>query len=739
MRRTRRLLLLVILLILAGVGITYHVQRGMQERSALPPPKSLPGHISAAADYWSWSHSEGDRPVVVVRARNFRQIKEPSRFELGDVEIRFFQKDGKTFDKVRSAKADFDIEQKLLHSPGDVEITLAVPSDESPRGRLLMIRSSGVTFESTTGKARTDRPASFTFDTAEGQAVGANYDPTTRELELNSEVRLTWRGSGPKPKTMRVEAGHLLYKEQESKVFLLPWSRLVRDTLTLDAGAAVVTLDKGVIRLVEAQQARGNDTFPKRRIDYQASQLIMRFNEDGEIEHLTGDGNARLIANSDTGRTNVAADRVDLEFDAASGESALKKADALGHAVVESVPAARLGAAQPATRVLRSETVALYMRAGGREIERVETHAPGQLDFLPNRPGERRRHLDAFRMWIHYAANNEIESFRAVDAATRTERETAKKATSTALTWSKDLAAEFDPKTGQLTRMEQWDNFRYEEGDRRGRADKASLDAARDIITLTDRARVSDPAGSADADVIVLDQKSGAFTAEGRVTSTRQPDRKGAGSAMLASDQPVQARARKMTAADNNRHVVYEGDAVLWQGANRLQADRVEIEREKRTLAARGRVVSQFLDRSKTGKGGFTVIRAPEMTYTDDERLAYYKGGVNLTRPGMTIQGREIRAYLRDSKSDSSLDRAVADGKVEIVQSAAGRTRTGTAEHAEYYEEDQRAILTGGEPQLVDSARGGRTRGQRLTYYADRDRLIVEGAGGRPAVSRLKK
>jgi lipopolysaccharide export system protein LptA len=104
----------------------------------------------------------------------------------------------------------------------------------------------------------------------------------------------------------------------------------------------------------------------------------------------------------------------------------------------------------------------------------------------------------------------------------------------------------------------------------------------------------------------------------------------------------------------------------------------------------------------------------------------------------MTVRGREIRAFLSDSKSDSSLDHALADGQVEIVQTTAVRKLTGSAEHAEYEDKEQRIVLTGGEPRLVDSNRGT-TRGQRLTYYADRDHLIVEGAQGRPAVSRLKK
>ncbi len=50
------------------------------------------------------------------------------------------------------------------------------------------------------------------------------------------------------------------------------------------------------------------------------------------------------------------------------------------------------------------------------------------------------------------------------------------------------------------------------------------------------------------------------------------------------------------------------------------------------------------------------------MIYTDKIRLALYKEGVDLTRPGMTIRGREIMAYLREAKSESSLDRREADG-----------------------------------------------------------------------------
>jgi lipopolysaccharide export system protein LptA len=126
--------------------------------------------------------------------------------------------------------------------------------------------------------------------------------------------------------------------------------------------------------------------------------------------------------------------------------------------------------------------------------------------------------------------------------------------------------------------------------------------------------------------------------------------------------------------------------------------------------------------------------------YTEDDRIADYSGDVVLHRPGMRVKAAEIRAFLNDSDSnaDSSLNHALADGSVQIVQSVPGRTRTGTAEHAEYYATDQRVILVKGSPQMVDSLKGS-TRGKQLTYFANDDRLVVNGMESQPASSVIRR
>jgi lipopolysaccharide export system protein LptA len=130
--------------------------------------------------------------------------------------------------------------------------------------------------------------------------------------------------------------------------------------------------------------------------------------------------------------------------------------------------------------------------------------------------------------------------------------------------------------------------------------------------------------------------------------------------------------------------------------------------------------------------------------YSDETRLAFYQSGVELHRPGMTVVSHELRAYLKDSDADSSLEKAVADGAVKVVSQTAAapgkpaRTRTSTSEHMDYFADDGKVVINGGKPLLVDSIKGKST-GQELTWYANDDTLIVFGVEAEPAQSTIRK
>jgi lipopolysaccharide export system protein LptA len=794
MRWGRWLILAAIVLIAFAVGATYVQRKAALARDTPPPPPPLETGIDGRANDWVYTQSDGDRPRVTVRAKSFKQVRAPSVLQLNGVELQLYHQDGMSYDLVHSAQAEFDIPGKSLYSDGQVEIEMGIPIDGSkPPSRILKIHGSGVHFASDTGKATTEREAHFEFEQGGGSATGAEYDPMTRQLHLLHDVKLDWRGKTEDAKPLHVEAGEAFYYETESRVQLQPWSKLTRDTLSMEAGPANVKILNGAVQEVITDAAHGVQDDPGRRLEFAGDHLTIEFAEMMLVRSIQGQHNARIVSTSKGMQTTVSSDTVNLDFDPMGRQSILTNAVATGKSVAEAKPVPQPGELMADTRILHSDVIRMKMFPNGQDIDSVVTDGAGTVDFLPNRPGQPKRWMKGDRIWINYGAENRIQTFRSINASTRTDKpaegttggktpndkETGKPlAPAPQFTQSKELIATFDPKTSELARLDEKTDFRYEEGPRHATADRANLDQAKDLMTLDGTARVWDPSGSAAGDHISMYQKSGDYIVEGHVATTRMPEEKG-NPGMLSASEIMQARAQRMTSAQNNQKIHYEGGAVAWQGANRVEADRLDIDRTRHILEAHGKVVSQFLDKDKDkdkskDKAGdkpsdkdasakkkdskaiakatpiYTVVRAADLVYDEDTRIANYQGGAALNRPGLTVVGHAIRAFLREansdsgpdavpgSDSDSSLDKAFADGEVKIVHTAGPRTRVGTSEHAEYYTDDQKVLLDGGAPLLVDSLKG-ETRGRQLTWFANNDRLLVNGVESRPADSILRK
>lgn len=760
MRGTRWLILVAITLLLGGVAATYRLQKKELHDNAVAKPQAMAPELSSAAQDWSWietSEPPESRTICRITAKDARQAKDSNHVELDQVELQMPSMHADNYNLVRSAHAEYNQSDKRLYSEGAVDITLAVPNQGQPKHTLVSIHTSGVTFDSGTGKAVTDRAAEFKFENGDGKAVGASYDPSTRELFLNSQCELHWFPPGPHAKPMKIEAGQVVYRENLAGIWLTPWARLTRGNTVVEAGETVIALQDGSIHHVDAQKAHGTDAYPSRKLQYGADHLTVDYGDTGEVEKITGEGNARLVSDSEGSQVTATGDRVDLQFEDYNGQGTLSLALVTGHGFLQSKPLATPGHDPAETRILRSEIIQMKMRPGGREIGGIETHAASELEFLPNLAAQHHRKFTGERMWINYGPQNRIQSFVAVNCRTVTDpnpEELAKKHPITT-TVSKNVSAAFDPKTSQLTRMEQWGDFSYESGDRKARADRGILEQVENRITLDKHARMWDSTGNTIADRIVLDEKSGNFTAEGHVNTSRLPDqsKKKSDSAMLSGDQPLQAVARSMSSANHNKLVKYDGDAVLWQGVNRIQADHVEIDRDKRSIVADGHVITQSHEDKKADDTAppaagqekaadapaiFTLVKAPHMVYTDQDRLAHYSGGVLLNRAGLQMKAVDLRSWLAEEGADNRLQKAFADGAVQIVQTGPIRTRTGSSDHAEFYTDENKIILRGGDPQMNDNVRGN-TRGAELTYYSDDDKLLVKGSDGKPAVSHIRR
>ena len=67
---------------------------------------------------------------------------------------------------------------------------------------------------------------------------------------------------------------------------------------------------------------------------------------------------------------------------------------------------------------------------------------------------------------------------------------------------------------------------------------------------------------------------------------------------------------------------------------------------------------------------------------------------------------------------------------------SAAASRAPGADHAEYFTGEQKVILHGGNPQMLDSL-GGSIKGPELIYTADDGSLQGNGAVGDPVLSRI--
>src|SRR2546423_2175992 len=191
MRGTRWLLLVAIAAILGGIGYKYRLQRDLLLRDKPTAPTALPSELNGKSQGWKTvekDHATG-RIRYEIGAESMQQARD-SRVDLKNVEMKLYAKDGKTYNLVKSAAASFDPTARSLFSEGDTEITIGVPVEGQPAKQLTVIKTSGVSFDSTTGRADSDKPSTFVFDKGDGKSTGASYDPAAHELQMKHDVEV---------------------------------------------------------------------------------------------------------------------------------------------------------------------------------------------------------------------------------------------------------------------------------------------------------------------------------------------------------------------------------------------------------------------------------------------------------------------------------------------------------------------------------------------------------------------
>lgn len=739
MKKLRLFLLVAVVVVAAYVARDYYASRAAQAERQVVVPAAIAADLSSETGRWNWTQQSGDSAKVEIWAEHFQQGAADSAIELSGVELHIYHVGGQELDRIESAAATFDITANTFQSQADVLITLAVPADDpqSQAPELTRIRTSGVTFNTLAGTASTDEPVEYEFEGGRAHSLGGYYDSPNGYFRMSSEVRVERFASGPGSPATIIEAGELIYQEDAERVELHGGVRLLRGNSELEGRDAIVFLKDGGAERIEAFEAKGSNRREGRVTRFQAPWIEVRYRPDRTIEQVQGSDGAELTSTSSTTRIEARAESVRLHYRTPPGadEGVLEKTVLIRDASIDSYSRAAGSEADDLRRV-ESQVILLRMSEDGEEIASIETTEPGRFKITPADPAALRRVLSAAVIRADYAAGNRLRKLEAHGAVALETIAPPGSKRDGLRSWSEHLSADFDLASGELARLEQTGDFRFEQPGRSGRANKAEYLPATERLNLEGDAEIHNATGSVAADRIGLEEGRGSLQAHGAVR-TRYLQQEEAESTspndLFAASEAVFATAEEMRSDQDSGLIEYRGGARLWQGSNRIEGDRIFIDRGKGTLRAEGETHSSLVENdADSGAAGRIDVVADSLLYVGEERTARFRGDVKLKRGSLRVSAAELDIRFSPAgeagESGRSLEEAIARGEVRIVDAVAGSAeqRRGFGEFLRYLPGQDVALLRGS-PARVSNERDEETRGGELTYRISDDSLLVSG------------
>jgi lipopolysaccharide export system protein LptA len=167
---------------------------------------------------------------------------------------------------------------------------------------------------------------------------------------------------------------------------------------------------------------------------------------------------------------------------------------------------------------------------------------------------------------------------------------------------------------------------------------------------------------------------------------------------VFKQDEVINATSNRLEYDGAAARATYTGNAKLFQGQTRIQADAITVDDRTANLNASGKVVTvMFLEetdsKTKARQLVQTTATGDTMVYEDAKRLATYKTGPSASAHVVGTQGDvtgdQIQLFLKQGVNE--LERAEADGHVTVKEGY----RTATGNHLTYTAADETYVMNG--------------------------------------------
>jgi lipopolysaccharide export system protein LptA len=667
MKPLRLLVLVAIGGVLIGTLLSF-VER-WQDRvadSGSPNVEPLQGEVDQQTRAFSLAKTEGDHTLYTIKADQVTTLKETQKSLLRGVVVEIFGKTGTRRDRITTAECEYDPIAQTLWVPGEVEMSFHVPpsgakpsisdAQHSPDQRVV-IHTSQLGFDQSTGNASTDADVRFTFPQGDGRSRGARYDSQQQMLHLVSAVEFTLQGEpGRGEAPTKIRAGELRYLRNEGRILMDQTVEMIKDTRRVRARTGTVWLnDANQVRRTElVGDVQADELSGAAPASVRAGRANLEFAEEASIRSVElleavswkmgGAGKAGATTPLREGTSQrmllsfepVAADGKAADKSSAKRPAELDRADATGNVQItlrgraeetRSRTASDRQATAGQTQVLSGQEAEMHFAQAGKVMSDAKLRGAPEI-VMYETSGAAPRTITANAFDFDFSDQGQLTQVHATEnvRVTSPVPAAADAKADTRITTSNNMQAVFDPANGKLTSLRQSGNFAYQDSTRRAQSGSALYEANEELLTL-ERApagesggsktqpqpAVIQPEGRIAANLIKLYTRSGNLDASGAVVTTSTPSASGGASAN-SSKEPVHGVADKLRYDATSKSAYYSGRTRLWQGTGfLLEAKSATLDRQKNLLTAQGNVLTVF-KQAPNGANAKTIAKADVKT-----------------------------------------------------------------------------------------------------------------------------
>jgi LPS export ABC transporter protein LptC len=761
-----------------GVYLEHKWVEHREKEKAPPPPPQGATRFSSGLTF---SKMDGDRKIFTVEASKATDFKEKEASLLEDVKITIFGKSGGRHDTIHTRSCQYEKEGGSIACSGEVQIDLESAADaeraaKNPEGvapQKAHVETRGVTFNRISGTAQSDERVKFVFPNGSGEAVGMEYHAEEGEVRLRRDVSLSLvppRSGVAGKKTMKPSAqqpvhvkGQSLDFGRDSRVMHLHGPvEAETGQAKLMAGELTLTLDAAFRAETLVATAGANGKKPElttRQTDgstsLSAETLTAHFSPEGWPTKFEGTGNVQGSRRNGREEDEFSAENASLDL--LPRVSQPRELHLKGNVVMRT--RANGGGTE---RVLQTSALLVEFAEGkkgeGGNPKLAETLSPGSIEWTDPAPqsgtpgaiasgSSTRTKLQADKLRMEFGPEGKARQLVA-SGHVQTERATAGTPLQTAT--AQNGVAQL-PASGGWSQLDLQGDVKLKEGDRSGQADRAVFVRAAQTALLTGKALARDATTETHAARITFSQTTGDIRAEGGVRSTDFSTR---GSAVQLADVPANVSSDSMLANSKAGRALYAGHARLWQGDSVMEADSIELLREKKVLNAVGNVRAVFPQNAGQPAARTPALQAMQkktqlwhvtagtLTYRDAENRARLEKNVVAQSAELKMRAAAVDLYFTRSGATNvspangpagaqstagaqQISRAVGTGGVIVEQ----RARKANAERGEYTAADGKFVMSGGNPTIYDASEGT-TTGRQLTFFLADDTIIVDSENG---------